>query len=131
MFTQYPIFDAPAYLLLLVLLLPLWWYSIRGLALFGWIRRWVVISLRTIVVTMIVVALAEVHLKQVSEKLTVIYLLDQSLSIPPEQRRAMIDYVNAAILEHRRADREDYAGAIVFGRDAAVEIPPFDDSPQH
>ncbi len=130
MFTHYPTFDSPGYLLLLALLLPLWWYSIRGLALFGRIRRWVVISLRTIVVTMIVLALAEVRMVQISEKLTVIYLLDQSLSIPPRQRGAMIEYVNRAIREHRRGDRGDYVGAIVFARDAAVEIPPFDDSIQ-
>ena len=60
-----------------------------------------------------------------ADRLTVIFLLDQSLSIPPARRRAMIDYVNAEVRKH--AAGSDRAGVIVFGRDAAIEIPPFDD----
>ena len=40
----------------------------------------------------------------------------------------MIDYVNADIREHRKG--QDRVGVIVFGRDAAIEIPPFDDDVQ-
>ena len=57
-----------------------------------------------------------------------IYLLDQSLSIPADERQAMMDYINADIREHRQG--KDRAGVVVFGRDAAVEIPPFDDNVQ-
>ncbi|MHC4402697.1 MAG: VWA domain-containing protein [Planctomycetota bacterium] len=57
--------------------------------------------------------------------MTVIYLLDQSSSIPIEHRHAMVDYVDEAIKTHREG--EDHVGVIVFGRDAAIEIPPFDD----
>ncbi len=57
-----------------------------------------------------------------------IYLLDQSLSIPEAQRKQMIEFVNAAIREHR--EKQDRAGVIVFGREAAIEIPPFDDQVQ-
>ena len=56
------------------------------------------------------------------------YLLDQSLSIPPEQREAMLKYVNAAVRQHR--EKDDRVGVIVFGRDAAIEVPPFDDDVQ-
>jgi hypothetical protein len=56
----------------------------------------------------------------------VIYLLDQSLSIPEARRFAMIDYVNASIREHRKDEKGDRAGVIVFGRNAEVEVPPVD-----
>ena len=81
--------------------------------------------LRTAVVGLFVAALAEVELVRRSDRMTVIYLVDQSLSLPESQRQQMIDYVNRAIQEHRR--RDDRAGVIVFGRDAAMEIAPLDE----
>lgn len=118
-------FESPWYLLLLILVPVLWWFSFRGLAALGWGRRIVSLTLRSLVLLLVVLALAEAQLVHNSDRLTVIYLLDQSASIPVEQRQGMIKYVNAAILEHRR--RDDRVGVVVFGRDAAIEIPPFDD----
>ena len=40
-------------------------------------------------------AAADLQIVRSNDHLTVIYLLDQSLSIPQEQRAAMIKYVNA------------------------------------
>lgn len=128
MFDYYVSFHSPWYLLLLLLLVPVWMWSRKGLCALGRVRRWVVLGLRTVVVLLLVLALADVQWVRTSGRLTVVYLLDQSLSIPAERRRAMIEYVNAAIAEHRRDD--DRAGVIVFGRDAAIEIPPFDDNVQ-
>ena len=72
-------------------------------------------------------SLAELQLVKISPKITVTYLLDQSESIPPLQRQAMLDYVRRDVEKHRDAKRRDCAGVIVFGRDAVVEVPPFDD----
>ncbi|MBN2580764.1 MAG: VWA domain-containing protein [Pirellulales bacterium] len=125
----YPSFQSPAWLWLLPVLLPaVWWYSYRRLAGLGSVRRWVVLITRSLVLTLLVFALAELQFVQTSDRLTVIYLLDQSMSIPEQDRREMIRYVNAAIREHRRG--KDRVGVIVFGRDAAVEIPPYDDNVQ-
>lgn len=91
--------------------------------------RWLVADrLRTVVAMLLALGAAELQLVKISEKLTVIYVLDGSASIPAEQRAAMIEYVNRSILEHRQ--RDDNVGVIVFGRDAAIEIPPFDDDVQ-
>ncbi|MEA1952013.1 MAG: VWA domain-containing protein, partial [Planctomycetota bacterium] len=128
MFDYHISFHSPWYLLLLLLIPPVWVMSLKGLSALGRVRRWIVLALRTAVMLLLILALAEVQWVRTSERLTVVYLLDQSLSIPPEQRRAMIEYVNASIIEHRQKD--DRAGVIVFGRDAAIEIPPFDDSVQ-
>ena len=120
-------FDSPWYLLLLVFLPLLWVFSFKSLSGFGPIRRMFALLFRTVVLLLIVLALAETQYERKSDKLTVIYLLDQSLSIPAEQRQAMLDYVEKEVQEHRNDSREDMAGVIAFGRQAAIEVPPFDD----
>jgi len=121
-------FDSPYYLSLLALVPILWWFSYGSLAGLGRVRRLLALGLRTLVLVLFVLAAAEIQLVRTSERLTVIYLLDQSWSIPEAHRQAMIDDVNEAILEHR--EREDRVGVIVFAREASIEIPPFDDDVQ-
>ncbi len=120
-------FDSPYWWLLaipLILYVPLMgWGSLSGI---GWGRWLTAVLLRVGVVLLIIAALAEMQYRRTSEKLTVIYLFDQSESIPPEQRRAMIDYAVKDVQLHRDAQRGDLAGAIAFGREAAIEVPPFD-----
>ena len=128
MFNYHLTFASPAYLALLALVPVLWWASYRRLAALGPWRRWVALLLRGLVAALVILALAEVQIVRTSDRLTVIYLLDQSLSIPADRRQAMIDYVNADIREHRQG--KDRVGVVVFGRDAAIEIPPFDDNVQ-
>ncbi len=128
MFTYHLAFLSPWYLLLLPLIPVLWWYSFRKVAGLGAMRRIAVLILRSLVLLGLILAMAEIQVVKTSDRLTTIFLLDQSLSIPVQSREAMIKYVNAEIRKHRQ-DR-DRAGAIVFGRDAAIEIPPFDDNVQ-
>ncbi len=129
MFSYHPTFAAPSYLAILVLLLPvLWWYSFRRLVGLGRVRRWLALALRTLVVALLVMAAADLQIVRSNDHLTVIYLLDQSLSIPQEQREAMIKYIKEEVHAHRR--EKDRAGVIVFGREAAIELPPFDDDLQ-
>ncbi len=120
-------FDQPWYLSLLALIPLLWIFSYRSLAGLGNIRRLLALGLRTLVLALIVFALAEVQLLRTSDKVTVNYLLDQSESIPLEKRQAMLDFVIKAVRDHRNDARGDLAGVVVFGRNATIEIPPFDD----
>jgi uncharacterized membrane protein/Mg-chelatase subunit ChlD len=120
-------FEKPQFLWLLVLLLPLWLFSFRSLTGLGPYRRWFALGFRSLVLVLIALSLAEVQMKRVSDKVTVTYLLDQSESIPREQRQWMLEFVRQSVAEHRRVDREDCAGVIVFGREAVIEVPPFDD----
>lgn len=119
-------FDKPWYLLLLLLLPLLWVYSFQSLSGLGKVRRILALVLRSLVFLTIVLALAEIQWRQTSERLTVMYLLDQSQSIPSTQRQSMLQYVIREVAKHRDNDRRDRAGVIVFGRDATIEIPPFD-----
>jgi uncharacterized membrane protein len=118
------VFNSPWYLLLLVLLPPMWWFSFRSLSGLGRWRRLFALVLRTLVLTLVVFALAEMQYQRTSDRLTVIYLLDQSLSIPEDRRAAMIRYTNASIREQRKDEKHDRAGVIVFGKNAEVELPP-------
>ncbi len=121
-------FDRPEFLWLLLLVPVFWAFSYQSLASLGNARRLLAIGLRTIVVLLFVCALAEMQFQRISEKVTVIYLLDQSESIPRAKRELMRKYVVEDVRAHRDARREDRAGVIVFGREAAIEVPPFDDN---
>ena len=121
-------FDRPSFLLAAVLLIPvLWWFSFRSLSGLGPVRRVTALVLRSLLVLLFCAALAEIQWVRTSERVTVIYVLDQSDSIPPVKRRLMLEYVVEQVRRHRNVQRADRAGVVVFGRRAAVEFPPFDD----
>ena len=123
-------FDSPGYLALLAALPLLWWASYRSLAGLGRVRRWFAILLRSVVLTLLVFALADLQWKKLSDRLTVIYVVDESLSIPEDLKPAMIDYVDREIRTHREAHINDRAGVIVFGGTPAIEHPPYDENIQ-
>ncbi|HEV3415312.1 MAG TPA: glutamine amidotransferase [Pirellulales bacterium] len=120
-------FDSPGWLALLGLLPVLWWLSFRSLAALGNVRRVMAIAVRSIVLLLVIAALAELQWKRISDRVTVMYLLDQSLSVPEQLKPLMVDYVRQEILKHRDKPRGDRAGAIVFGGEPAIEHPPYDE----
>lgn len=119
-------FDSPWFLLLLLILPVIWLYSFNSLAGLGPVRRWFAILLRTAVFSLLVCALAQMQWQQKTDRLTVIYLLDQSESIPREQRDLMLQYADKQVSLHRRESTNDMAGVIIFGTTAKVESAPFD-----
>ncbi len=119
-------FDAPQWLWLLVLLVPIWIWGRKSFGALSGSRRWSAFVLRSLVLIAVIMSLAEIKFVRTSEQLTVIYVLDQSASVPREQRLQMIRYVNAEIEAHRNAARGDKVGVIVFGRTALIEQPPHD-----
>lgn len=121
-------FDSPVYLTLLALVPLLWWISFRRLQSLGPARRWFAISFRTAVVIAILMSIAGLQIVWKTDRVTVLYLLDQSESIPREKRAKMLDYAFENVRLHRDAAREDRVGLIVFGADASIEIPPFADN---
>jgi uncharacterized membrane protein len=115
-------FGNPWWLILIPMIVPpLVWMSYRSLAGLGPIRRTLAILFRTAVITLIVLALAEVQSVRRTDRLTTMFLLDVSNSIPKEQQKAALDYVTEASKKRRR---DDMAGLVVFGREPRVEIPP-------
>src|SRR3954471_7312226 len=85
----------PWWLVLLPLLIvPLVLFSYKSLAGLGKVRRVVAILVRTAVVAAIVLALAEVQTVRRNEKLTTMYLIDSSESIPQEYRGTILSFVS-------------------------------------
>ncbi len=123
MFQHSIAFDSASYLLLLFLLPLMWWASYQSLAGLGRWRRPLALILRSVVFAIIVFALADIKYQRRNDQMTVVFLLDQSLSIPIDSRREMIEYVNRAIDKHHDEAKNDRFAVIVFGRDAAVEMP--------
>jgi uncharacterized membrane protein len=115
-------FGNPWWLILLpVLLPPLIWTSYRSLAGLGAVRRALAILFRAAVIGLIVLALAELQSIKRTDRLTTMFLLDASNSVPRESQKAALNYITEASKSRRR---EDLAGVVVFGREPRVEIPP-------
>lgn len=120
-------FEYPWLLVLLILLPLIWFSSYSSLAILGPGRRIAALIFRSVVLLLIIVALAGIQWVWISDRTTVIYLLDQSDSIPRAKRDVMLDYAIESVQKHRDGQRGDYSGLIVFGREPTIEFPPFDD----
>jgi uncharacterized membrane protein len=115
-------FGNPWWLLLIPLVIPpLAWASYRSLAGLGPIRRALAILFRTAVITLIVLALAELQSVRRSDRLTTMFLIDASNSVPRDSQKAALSYVTEASKKRRR---DDMAGVVVFGKEPRVEVPP-------
>ncbi|MCE5229089.1 VWA domain-containing protein [bacterium] len=115
-----------AYPLLMWALLPLglhaWWMS-RRLGLLSKPRRFTALGMRLFLLTLLLMALAGARWTRQSEELKVLFLLDESESIPAQQREYATTFIQKS-LEQMTTD--DKAGIIVFGADSAVDRVPED-----
>ncbi len=123
--------------LLLLLLVPLvFWFSYRSLAGLGPVRRWIALGLRCLLITLLALALAELRLKHQNDTVTVLFLVDRSLSVPqePDESDNTIDrrwlrekkFINEAVEKRGSGHERDKAGLIVFGKRPRLELPPSD-----
>ncbi len=112
-------FSRPLYLLLLpVAGVLLWWSARASFADLGGARKWLAWAFRSVIVIALVFALAGAQFVKRSKELVVVFALDESFSIPIEERARALDFVRSSLGERRSSDR---AALVVFGRDAAVE----------
>ena len=112
-------FQTPGYLWLL-LLLPLFLWV-------GWPSRerkqisdYAALFLRSLLIVCLVLGLAELTIQIPNNRLSVIYLLDVSDSIPKAQQKVALDFIQKSI---ESKTPNDLAGLIVFGGNALVEKP--------
>lgn len=80
--------------------------------------RWS-LGLRLLILACGVLALAGLQVRQPARRLAVLFVLDQSNSIPTDQKQRQLDYVHEA---SKRMGPEDMGGVLVFGSDAYLEI---------
>jgi uncharacterized membrane protein len=130
----------PWWLLLLGFMPVIIALSFRSLAGLGPVRRWLAIGLRCALILFLTLALAEVRLRHENEHLTVLFLVDRSLSIPEDfgpdastettrvdRRLERIEqFINQAVYSRGAEHERDRAGLILFGRRPRLELPPSD-----
>ncbi len=119
-------FGNPWMLILIPMILPpLVWMSYRSLAGLGPFRRTLAILFRASVITLIVLALAEAQSVRRTDRLTTMFLIDASNSMPKEQQKAALDYVTEAQQETsaRRHGRRGGLRPGASGRGAARAEP--------
>ncbi len=102
-------------------------FLIPAAALLGWPgrgsgreREWVSLGLRVTIILCLVLALAGLSITSRSRQLAVVFLIDESDSMPRTSITAEEEYVRQAL---KRMGPDDQAAAIVFGADALVERP--------
>lgn len=81
-------------------------------------RRWMAMSIRLVVVTLLVFALSGLQWLKAIEGMNVFYVIDKSDSVPSTQQETAREYVNQSFKNKKTGDR---AGVLVFGGDSALE----------
>lgn len=112
-------FTTPLALILLIAL-PLTWYI--GFPRFAYRRGRDVASLilRSVILLLLVLALAGAQIVRAADRLAVVFLVDASASVGANALPAMEDYIREAI---QTMQPDDEAAVIMFGGDALVERP--------
>ena len=111
-------FERPIFLLLLGLLVPvllLAWRSRRSEEAWKW---WSSLALRTLVVLLLVGAIAQPSFVRRGESLTTVFVLDRSRSIPAPLLEGSRDFAQALVAGKR--EPEDRVGAVTVGREAEI-----------
>lgn len=116
-----PIEFARPWMLLLLALLPLfWWVHLHSLAALPlWQRRAALVA-RLVIVTLVVLALAGARWVRTATTQAVFFVVDGSASVPAEYREQAAQFIREAV-RHMRYD--DTAGLIVFGNEPHLVIP--------
>lgn len=111
---------ADPWMLLLLLLIP--WALYRGLRIksLNTARRNFTIALRTILLLLIIFAIAGAEWVHRRDRLAVFFLLDQSNSIPDSVRLASTQWIRNYC--DTFMTEKDETGVIVFGEDASIEL---------
>jgi uncharacterized membrane protein len=97
----------------------------RSLTGFGRAQRSACILIRTLILTLIVLALSGVRALVPSSEVSVVFLVDASASISAEAAKAAREFVGSALGAQRSGDTAGVAG---FGRAAEVWQPPLENA---
>lgn len=115
-------FTKPLWLLILI---PLGYYTYRmaahSLADMSRFRSRFALVLRSLILLMLVFALAGARTVQNVSQRCVVFVMDISDSIPKDKQQAALTYVNTAL---KQLKTENLVGIIAYGADASVEISP-------
>lgn len=115
-------FTKPLWLLILI---PLGYFMYRmaahSLADLSSFRSRLALVLRSIIILMLVFALAGARTVQNVSQRCVVFVVDVSDSVPREKQQAALGYINRSL---KQLKSENLVGVIAFGGDASVELAP-------
>ena len=115
-------FDRPLWLLLAPLMwLLIWLIARRSLSGLGTATRRTAWTVRIMVAGLIAVALAEPSLRREGKDVSVVVVLDQSASMPPDIKRAAGSFLRDASADAKPTDR---LGGVSAGEDALARVLP-------
>jgi uncharacterized membrane protein len=106
---------------LLVLSVWLWWLQTAGYGGLSGTRSTVALLVRLVVLGLFILALAEPRVVRKNTGLALVYALDVSDSMGEKVSDTSLNYI---LKTAGGKPEKDEAGLVVFGRDAAVELPP-------
>ncbi|MEQ1858655.1 MAG: VWA domain-containing protein [Chthoniobacteraceae bacterium] len=98
-----------------------WWLHHAGGSGLGGVRATVALFVRLALVGLFVLLLAEPRAVRKSDTLSIVYALDVSDSMGEKVSDKALSWVMETV---QKKPEKDEAGLVVFGRDAAVELPP-------
>lgn len=123
--------QSPWWLILLVAIPVIIYTSWRNLITLGETRRWLVLGFRCSLVLFLVAALTEVYARRPNDHVTVTFVWDRSLSMPPEfqegkdlREQRIFDFINQAVEKRGVKHINDKVSVIVFGKQPRLELPP-------
>ncbi|HUN82023.1 MAG TPA: glutamine amidotransferase, partial [Phycisphaerae bacterium] len=111
-------FDRPWCLWLLLIVVLLWWSSRRSLSGLGPIRGWLALLARVVVCVMLIFVMAGMHKIQKNDDLNVLFVLDQSRSIPAAARNDAQEFIKNSTKFMRPNDR---AAVLTFDGQTNIE----------
>ena len=115
-------FEKPEWLWLCALIPVLAALAVKSMAGLDPLRRVCSIVVRSLVIVVAAVCLAEVVRVRTNDNLTVMYVLDRSHSVPDDSQLTAEEYVKQV---SRKIPPNDKAGLVGFARQAYVEQPPW------
>ena len=122
------LFTRPAAFWLMAVSVWLWWMSLNGYSGLNRFRSTVSLVIRLVLIGIFVALIAEPRAVRTNDTLSVVYALDISDSMGPKDEDEQHNPKRiAAAFVARTAEQKpagDEAGLIVFGNNAAVELPP-------
>ena len=114
-------FSNPWAFLLLLATPWVWWMQMAGSSGLTRMRGALALLVRLCIIGAFIMLLAEPRAVRTSNVLSVVYALDISDSIGDQASDAALNFVTRTVAGK---PEKDEAGLVVFGREAAVELPP-------
>jgi uncharacterized membrane protein len=119
--THRVLFVRPSMFVLMAACVWIWWMYVAGYSGLPGRRAGTAFLVRALLVGAFCIALAEPRAVRTSDLLSVVYAIDLSDSIGEGSTQAALDFMSGTVKDKPERDQ---AGLVVFGRNAAAELPP-------